>query len=395
MENTIQTEKREGASKVGAVFMGLIAVVVIAVGVGIMMVMVKNPVEATKEERRELIPRVETVTVDEINYTVQIATQGQVLPVTQTQIISEVGGSVTYVSDKLKAGGAFAKGEEMVRLEQADYEATLANAKAQVADAKLNLAQEEARAEQALREWKKLGRGEQASDLVLRKPQIESAKARLESSEAAVNKAVRDLERTVTRAPYDCIVESANIDEGGYVAPGGRIAEVYASQKMELRLPLSLEDVGFLPEEFKGTEVTVRAVIGGKPVNWQGKIVRSEGGVDRETMTMMMVVEVTPKQGEQRFALPPKGLFVNGEFQGEKLEGVVRVPRQALTGEGKVYVMGDDNTLRIVAVEVERTERDYVIVTKGLEQGDQVITSPIELPVEGMKVEPVKQKGLK
>lgn len=379
----------------GNALMAVIVVVVVAGGAGLLYLQVKNPVEAEKEEKPVLVPKVETVTVEETSYTAEISTQGQVLPVTQTQIISEVGGSVTFVSDKLKAGGRFSEGEEMVKLAKEDYEATLANMKAQAAEARLNLAQEEARAEQAEREWRKLGRGEQAPELVLRIPQLQSAKARLESAEAAVKKAERDLERTVTRAPYDCIVESATIDKGGYVAPGGKIADVYGSQSMELRLPLSLEDVGFLPEDFKGVKVTVEATIGGKPVSWEGEVVRSEGGVDRETLTMMMVVEVMAKPGDKMFSLPPKGLFVRGAFSGVKMDKVIRVPRKALRGQGRVYVVAEGDVLNIRQVKIERTERDYAIVTDGLKSGDKVITSPIELPVEGMKVEPVKEKGLK
>lgn len=375
--------------------MAVIVVAVVAAGAGLMLVQIKNPIEAEKEDRPVFVPKVETVTVQESSYTAEISTQGQVLPVTQTQIISEVGGSVIFVSDKLKAGGRFSEGEEMVKLAKEDYEATLANMKAQAADARLQLAQEEARAEQAEREWRKLGRGEPAPELVLRIPQLQSAKAKLESAEAAVKKAERDLERTVTRAPYDCIVESANIDKGGYVAPGGKIADVYGSQSMELRLPLSLEDVGFLPEDYRGVKVTVEATIGGKPVSWEGEIVRSEGGVDRETLTMMMVVEVKAKPGDKMFALPPKGLFVRGAFSGVEMDKVIRVPRKALRGQGRVYVVAEGDVLNIRQVKIERTERDYAIVTEGLKSGDKVITSPIELPVEGMKVEPVKEKGLK
>jgi len=43
-------------------------------------------------------------------------------------------------------------------------------------------------------------------------------------------------------------------------------------------------------------------------------------------------------------------------------------------------------------VKVERSERDYVVVTDGLNDGERIITSPIELPVSGMKVVPVSKQ---
>ena len=85
-------------------------------------------------------------------------------------------GRVLEVSPKFKSGGRFAKGEVMLEIDGSDYVAALAKAESALADAQLSLAREEARAAQARRDWKKLGRGD-ASDLVLGIPQIASAKA--------------------------------------------------------------------------------------------------------------------------------------------------------------------------------------------------------------------------
>ena len=371
----------------------LIAVIlVLGVGVAVMGYFIGNPVEATKQDKEVLEPRVEFFDLVADAYKVELSAQGQVEPVTQTIIISEVAGAIEFISPKLKTGGRFGKGESMLKVSPADYQAQLAQANASVADAEFQIIQEQARAVQAMRDWKKLGRGGEPGKLVTREPQLKSARAKLVAAQANVVQAQRDLVKTEMRAPYDCMVGSASVDAGGYLSRGGRVAEVYTADKMQVRLPLSLEDVSYLPKTLVGATVIVRAEVGRESKVWTGSIVRSEGKIDRATHTMMIVVEINEADGDGRFKVPPTGLFVKGMFDGEIFEKAVKVPREALRSGDVVWVLDSTDKLVVRKVKVERSERDYVVVTDGLNDGERVITSPIELPVNGMKVEPVSKQ---
>lgn len=363
---------------------------VLGVGVAIMGYFMGNPVEATKVENEVFEPRVEFADLNSGEYRVELSAQGQVEPVIQTIIISEVAGAIDYISPKLKAGGRFSKGEKMLKVSSADYQAQLAQANASVAEAEFKIVQEEARAVQAMRDWKKLGRGGNPGKLVTREPQLKSARANLEAAKANAVQAQRDLAKTEVNAPYDCMVGAASVDAGGYLPRGGRVAEVYTADKVQVRLPLSLEDVSFLPQDLVGSKAVVRAEVGRGSKDWFGKVVRTEGRIDRATHTMMIVVEVHEADGDGMFKLPPTGLFVKGSFEGEVFDSAVKVPREALRSDDAVWLLDESNRLQVREVKVVRSERDYVIVTDGLSGGDRVITSPIELPVNGMKVEPVE-----
>lgn len=365
----------------------LIVILVLGGGMAVMQGLMETPVKATSEERTLFVPRVEVYSAKEESHKVVLGAQGMVEPVTQTMLVSEVAGAIEWISPKLKAGGRFTKGEEMLRVSAADYQSQLEQARASVADAELTIAQEEARAEQGLRDWKKLGRGGEPGTLVKREPQLKSARARLVASQAAVVQAERNLSKTKIVAPYDCLVESSNVDAGGYLSPAGRVAMVYEADKVQVRLPLSLEDVSYLPSELVGVEVQLSAKIGRVQRQWQGAVVRTEGVVDRSTHTMMTVVEIQQKQDANMFQLPPFGLFVEGVFQGANFENVVRLPRVALRAEDTVWLVNQDGQLKITPVVVERGDRDTVMVVEGLKDGDAVITSPIDVPVELMKVE--------
>ena len=175
-----------------------------------------------------------------------IRSQGTVLPTIESDLSVEVSGRIIEVSKNFRAGSYFKKGELLLSIERADYEAALAMREADLASARLTLAQEEALAAQALEDWQSMGSGE-ASALTLRKPQLAQAKAMVKSAEASVSQAERDLDRTRITAPYDGLVLSKNVDLGQYVVanPANPIARIYATELAEVRLPIALSDAVF------------------------------------------------------------------------------------------------------------------------------------------------------
>lgn len=360
--------------------------VVLTVGILGMKFLKENGPEADKEEPPEVVPVVRVVTARSGDEQMYIESQGKVEPGRRTQAASEVMGRVVMVSPKFKTGGVFARNEMMLEIDSADYVSALASAESALADAKLALKQELARAEQAMRDWRKLGRGE-PSELVARKPQIASARARVEAAEAQVGKAMRDLDRTKLRAPYDCRVEMIYTDLGSYIVPGARLADLYTVDDFEVRVPVTLEEMGYLNgDSVVGSEVVVRARIAGAEREWTGKVIRSEGVVDRATMTVYLVVGLDENKGAGVYAFPQSGLFVQALIKGGVMEDVVSIPRSALRDNNNLLVINGDNLLEVIPVKVARTLRKTVLLSGGVKDGIRVIVSPMETPVPGMKL---------
>jgi RND family efflux transporter MFP subunit len=361
-------------------------IIVLLVGVVVMKYLKDNGPEADKELPPPLIPVVNVMGVRVDAEQLVISTQGRVESVRKTQAASEVMGRVVMVSPKFEVGGQFSHDEIMLEIDDADYVSALAAAESSLAEARLLLAQEQARADQAGRDWGKLGRGE-ASDLVLRKPQIESAQAHITAATAAVGKAKRDLERTKLRAPYDCRVEATYTDLGSYIMIGARLADLYSADAFEARVPVTLEELGYLDKDkIIGSKVIVNALLGGVDRQWHGSIVRNEGVVDQQTMTMYLVVGIKPQSEAGPYRLPPLGLFVQAEIQGGVMEGVIKVPRSALRPDNTLLTVNAANELELTPVTLARTLEKSVLVSAGLSDGAKVIVSPMETPVSGMKL---------
>ena len=342
--------------------------------------------KADKEAPPKVIPSVKIITAMVADKQLFVQTQGEVEARMSTHLASEVMGKVTMVSPKLKAGGTFQLNEVMLEIDKADYASALARVESSLADAKLALQQEESRAEQAMRDWRKLGKGN-APDLVARKPQIASAKARVSAAEAEVSKATRDLERTAVRAPYLCRVDKSYTDLGSYIAPGARVADVYSIRVREVRVPVSLDDLAYLQDkELIGSGVHIEADLAGETRQWVGKIIRSEGKVDRSTMMIYFVVEIASSKAQPMHDLPPPGLFINASIKGRVMKQVVEIPRSALRADHSVLTVDEDNRLQIIDVKVVRTMEDKVLISSGILDGTRIIVSAIETPVPNMEL---------
>ncbi|MCB1226079.1 MAG: efflux RND transporter periplasmic adaptor subunit [Verrucomicrobiales bacterium] len=364
----------------------VVGAAIVAAGVFAVMMMSRFRPEAEVVEKPKFLQTVEVMTVNPEDLTVQLPTQGLVEPARRTTLASEVAGRVVEVAARFDVGEVFAKGEMLVRLEAADYQAALTQAEAALVEARAALETERARAEQALRDWKKLGDKGEPSDLALRKPQLESAEARVKAAEGTVEKSRRDLERTTLSVPFDGMLRRVMTEVGSFLAPGSPVAELDSIGTHEVRLPVSIDDWVFLPEDFgkAGTEVKLTATAGSETRQWTGRVVRSEGQVDRGSRTVQLVAEVEAEKDGMKLLQP--GLFVSAEVRGRALKGVFRVPRAAFLDADTLLLVSESGELHFQKVKIVRGDGTDLLVGAGLKAGDQVCLTMLTAPLEGMEV---------
>ncbi|MEX0740210.1 MAG: efflux RND transporter periplasmic adaptor subunit [Pseudohongiella sp.] len=377
----------------------LLPLLIVAIGSAITTAMIMLRPEPPSTPTAERVVPVQTLTVTSADMNINVSSQGTVQPRTQTSIVAEVSGRVMSVSDKLVSGGFFSAGDVMLTIDPADYEVAVDQARANLLTAQAQLAQEQAQADQAAREWDLSGRPrENAPILALRTPFLREAEARVLYSESELRRAQRQLDRTTVRAPYDALVREKSADIGQYLGTGAQIAEIFATDYAEIRLPLNDADMRWLTLPAPGqlapanaTRVTLHTNVAGKKHHWQAEIVRTEGVVDSTSRMHYAVARVNDPYGMQDMteAPPlPAGSFVNADIEGNRVPGVFDIPLEALRNGNQVLVMDAEQRLRQRQVNVIRSDADRVYVNEGLNNNDQVIISPVPIPIEGMRVNP-------
>ncbi len=356
--------------------------------------------EPESKERTVSPTAVEVVTAIRQTVTLSVKSQGTVAPRTETVLITQVSGMITQISDSLYAGGFFEKGEVLVEIDPSDYEAAAIRAGATLAQARLNLATENAQAEQARQDWEALGNGA-PTDLVLRTPQLLDAESRVCSAEADLEKARRDLLRTRVSAPYDGMVNKKSVDVGQHVVAGTRLADIFAIDIAEVRLPIPNRELAYLelPYTYRGKDrreegplVYLRAEFGGGEHSWVGRLVRTEGTIDPKSRVLYAIAQVSDPYAETSDPNKPPlqvGMFVEAEIIGNTIEEVVVLPRHALRSRNTVLVVDQNNALETRSVDVIRADEERVFIRDGIEEGERVCLTALEYVVDGMQVKPI------
>ena len=377
-----------------------ISAVLIAMGVVGFIVLTASKPEMKKRKPPAPVPMVRTIKTNSGPQTVYIRGEGTVRPLREINLVLEVGGKVVGVSPALVNGGVFKEGDTLLQIDPVDYElaVTLAGAKVKDAESRLELAEEEALA--AVEEWRLLYPDSSSEDskpsaLVAKQPQLAAAQARLEADKADLRKALLHLERTELKAPFAGRVGEEKVDVGQYVSPGQALGSLYSTEVAEIVVPLEGGDLfwfdvpAFTSTDGRGAPAVVRASIAGRELSWPGKVVRTEGRLDERTRMIHVVVLVDKPYARK----PPLvfGLFVTVEIEGRNLHNCTVIPRGALHQGNVVWVVDPESRLRFRTVEVARIQGDEVIVTKGLEDGETVVTTPLKAVTDGMTVRMVSK----
>ncbi len=341
---------------------------------------------------------VETIEAEVVSLNFSIRSQGTVRPRTETTLVSEVSGKIVEVAPEFVAGGFFRSGQQLLQIDPSDYATALKRAEAALASRVAKLADETARSEQAMRDWKNMGKEGQPSDLVLRKPQMADATANVSAAEADVQKARRDLERTSITLPYDGLVRQKAADIGQYVSPGARLGVTFAIDTAEVRLPLTHDDLNYLdlPSETEARDndnpyppVTLSAATANGTRQWQARIIRTEGVVDETSRVIYAVAQVVDPYGvlgqshQQELKI---GTFVHAEIQGLPADNVVVLPRYVLRADNTILVANAASELEILPVRVLRAESRNVYLSGGIEGGTQVVITTLDAPVPGTRL---------
>ena len=371
----------------------LLPIFVIAAGMAVAVLLVATGPSVEPQSPVVVAPRVRVLEVVPEVVQLVVSTYGTVIPRTESDLVPEVSGRVTWTAPSLVSGGFFRSGEALLRIDPLDYEVALEQSRARLARAQSQLSNAEKDHQRQLDlAERRVSSDAQKDDAENR---LRVAQAELREALATLKRATRDLARTEVQAPYDGRVRSEQVDVGQFVNRGAAVAKVYAVDFAEVRLPIPDEELAFLDLPLVASSVdsdvrvpvVLRARFGGKQNEWLGEVVRTEGELDPRTRMVHVVARVAapyaPQNGRPPLAV---GLFVEAEIAGSEVANVVVLPRSALRGDAVVLVVDEDERLRFREVDVLRAARDKVYIRGGLVPGERVCVSPLESAIEGMRV---------
>jgi len=349
---------------------------------------------------------VKVKTLEPQNYQVNLDSFGTVKPRTQSALVAQVSGQITAISNNFREGGFFTKGEVLVTLDDRDYQAELKMAQAGVLNAQQSLLEEKARVTQAIQNWQRLGNGEQANELVLRKPQLASAQAQLLSAQAKHEKAQLAFERTKIIAPYSGRLLKKQVDIGQVVSPNSKLADIFATDTVEIRLPIHNSDLAFvdLPEQYSDQVIVTKNLnkvfftsdlIKGQ--KWQGKLIRTEGSIDDNAQQLYVVAQIdTPfKRDLNSLGMTIKiGQYLDAKITGKLLNQVMIIPNSSIYQGSYVYIVVD-GLLQRRAITIAWQNDKQALISSGLSFGQKLVLTSLGQVSSGTAVSLFNNKKTK
>ena len=380
----------------------LAPIIILAVLAGLAYLILHNPPQAERDQAPagpQL--RVDVLELERRPYRVTLQSFGTVQPRTRSMLVAQVFGEITSINDSLRTGGFFEQGEVLLNIDRREYLANVKIAESSLLDAQQALLQEQARGAQAREDWQRLGNRGQAPALVLRQPQLAAAQAQVASAQSALDKARLELERTRVVAPYAGRVLRQLVDQGQVVSRSSSLAEIYAVDYVEVRLPLRNRDLSFidLPENYRfdtgaappGPRVTVRSELGDGS-SWPGRVVRTEGAIDDSARQLHVVAQIDDPFGiDARAQAPLKiGQYVTAEVEGTLLPEALLIPTGAIYQGGYVYTVAD-GILQRRDIKVAWQNQTEALIASGLEPGELLVLTPLGQVTSGVRVTVSKQ----
>ncbi|MXZ12282.1 MAG: efflux RND transporter periplasmic adaptor subunit [Gemmatimonadetes bacterium] len=332
---------------------------------------------------------------------------GTVRPVAKIDVAAEINGKVVWVDPAFQSGGRVRKGQILFRIDDADYRNRVQQARANVAAQHVALLRANEEAQIARAEYAQFRRDQtdiaKANPLALWEPQLEAARASVARDSAVLADAELALARTKVRAPFRGVVQTESIDVGQFVVAGQSVGRLYATDAVEVVVPLSDANAALIPglwglKAGDGDRQVVARVIaeyGDGSYAWEGYVDRAEASLDEQTRTINVIVRVpnpftsgTPVEGAGADPGPP---LLVGKFAEVRIEGIIPdqyfiLRRSALRPGNEVWAVRHDTRLTIVPVRVLQRSDDKVFVTGTLKAGQAVVIGGIKVATEGRVV---------
>jgi RND family efflux transporter MFP subunit len=226
--------------------------------------------------------------------------------------------------------------------------------------------------------------------------QVDAAKAALAGAQQHLEVSRSDNQRvqalqnyTNVIAPIDGVIIWRYADTGALIQGGTNsnnqdlpIVRLSQSGLLRLRVPVPENDVRYV---HVGDEMQVR--VDALNRSFTGKIVRFTRNVNFETRTMEAEVDLDNKD----LSIDP-GMYANALLQLDRAQNVLTVPVEALVLKGRrqaVYVLDNNNHVRIRSVEVGTQGSKLAEIKSGLEIGDRVILGNQEKYAEDEEIRPI------
>jgi RND family efflux transporter MFP subunit len=337
-----------------------------------------------------------------------VTANGYVAARTKASVSAKIAGRLAYLG--VSEGSIVKQGDVIARLDNADYEAAVAQAQANVATADASVIEARADRDQLAREANRIRDIRTRNANLISEQDLESAAsraaqaaarsnaadARKRSAEAALRMAKANMDNTIIRAPFSGTVLRKDAEVGEVVAPSvgggltrGAVVTLADLQTLEVEVDVNEAYIGRI-RGGAGARITLDAY---PDTTFRGAVRQVVPTADRQRATVQVKVSILdhdprilPEMGAKVDFLQPDSARVT--TAGAVQKPVVRVPAATVktdAGKSVVWIVREGKLTRR-EVTTGPVSGGFLEIRSGLNGGEQILVSGVDAPTEGMKV---------
>jgi multidrug efflux pump subunit AcrA (membrane-fusion protein) len=332
---------------------------------------------------------VKTVFVDTVQngiVPIVVPANGNLIAKQRVELFSEVQGVFLRGNKLFKAGQAYSSGQVIIRIDAAEYYASVQSAKSNLynlitsimPDLRLDYPDISGK-------WQDYLNGFDLDKTTPGLPEMTSENEKYFISGRGILTNyynVKNMEQRLAkysiRAPFSGVVTEALVTEGSLVRAGQKLGEFIDTGVYELEVAISKTYSDLLQV---GEEVQLLNLDGSK--TYEGKVTRINARVDQTTQTITAFIEVSDPNLKE-------GMYLEASLNARQEADAIEIDRGLLLENDRIFVVRDSILDLIDVTPVYFTDRSVVL--KDVPDGATIVSRPIVGAYAGMLVKVFEEK---
>jgi membrane fusion protein (multidrug efflux system) len=338
----------------------------------------------------EPAPEVAVGVVSPAAATLDLSYSAQTLGSREVEVRARVSGIL--LKRLYREGSTVRQGEVMFEIDAAPFEATVAQDRAALAITKAEQAQARRERDRVLPLFVKgLVSTKERDDAVSK---VEIADAQVQAAEASLRAAELQLSYTKVRAPITGIASRESRSEGSLLtadSDSSLLTRIVQIEPLYLEFSAPETEAALMRAAMqKHADKSLTVKVGLDDGSSQSaRLNFIDNTVDSNSGTVRLRAVL---RNDQQKLWP--GQYLRAQVEQVSLPNVVRVPRRVVLSSAQghtMWLVDDKNVVQARSVKLGRSMGDEVLITEGLQAGDQYVLEGLLKVRPGVTVRPVKK----
>ncbi|MEQ8242664.1 HlyD family efflux transporter periplasmic adaptor subunit [Fulvivirga sp.] len=352
---------------------------------GVLSSMKEPPEVKTPEEIKKYVK------TEKVKYTsipTEVMAFGRVKTAESLDLIAEVSGRMNANSIPLKEGQRFNKGALLYKIDDREARLNLQSQKSNflkelaaiLPDIKIDFSDN-------YEAWSKYFSAIDINKPLPELPEYKNDKEKtflatknIFSSFYTIKSAEVNLNKYSFYAPFGGVISMVDLQSGSFVNPGNKIGTILRSDKLEMKVDVSVSDIDWVELGSQAQVVTESGRV------WEGKVARIGEFVNQNTQSIDVFIAINSDKDRKIY----DGEYLRSIIPGREVKSGMLVPRNAIFDGNKVFVL-QDSLLKVEEIQIHKLNAESVVFS-GLQEGSELVIEPLINAHNNMKAFKLEEK---